>query len=51
MAKRFSTRQKARRSLQSQAKRQGRLGKRAVNTPRTAEKQRAGDAQRRHAGV
>jgi hypothetical protein len=50
MAKKFSTRQKARRSLQSEQKSTGRLGKRAVKTPRTADKQRVGDAQRRHAG-
>ncbi len=50
MAKNFSTRQKARRSLQDRKTSQGRLGKRPLKTPRTAAKQHQGDAQRRHAG-
>ncbi len=50
MSKTISTRQKGRRSLQGRKTTQGRLGKRPVKIPRTDEKQRAGDAQRRHAG-
>jgi hypothetical protein len=48
--KTFSTRQKGRRSIQGRKTTPGRLGKRPVEIPRTGEKQRAGDAQRRHAG-
>ncbi len=50
MTKKFSTSQKARRSLQGRSVKQGRLGKRALTSPRTRVKQRAGDLQRRHAG-
>ena len=50
MPKKFSTRQKARRSLQSAATKQGRLGKRPVKAVRSDAKQRQGDLQRRHTG-
>lgn len=51
MATKTSTPQKMRRSLQERAGKAGRPGKRAVRGPRTAEKQRQGDLQRRHAGA